>query len=171
LEELLAGQAEQLAASAQPSDALADGSQLGESLAQAAEAASASSEAAAAQAAQAAAQSMAEMANAAAQSLGMQGAPGLPSNAPGQPAPGQPGQLAQQPGGMEPSELGSSPDIASVQVPEFLAKMGLSTADWIRMRALGANDIEASAMADIPEEYRELVSKYFREVARRSVKR
>jgi hypothetical protein len=171
LEELLAGQAEQLAAAAQPSDALADGSQLGESLGQAAEAAAAPSAEAAAQAAEAAAQAMAEMANAAAQSLGMQAAPGLPSNAPGQPAPGQPGELTQQPGGTEPSELGSSPDVASVQMPEFLARMGLSTADWIKMRALGANDVEVSAMADIPEEYRELVSKYFREVARQSVKK
>ena len=39
------------------------------------------------------------------------------------------------------------------------------------MRALGANDVEGAVLSDTPEEYRDLVNRYFREVARESAKK
>ena len=178
LEEMLAAQENQLGKSDSP-ESLLDKDQLSTSFGEAADASAAQSPAEAAESASSAAQAMADMANAAAKNLGMSSAPGLPGQSPGQPPQNTPGQGAQA--GTPPSagdgsktplesgDLGS--DVKMVKVPDWLADLGVSSSDWIRMRALGANEVEGAVLVDTPEEYHDLVNRYFREVARESARK
>ena len=175
---MLAAQENQLGKSDSP-ESLLDKDQLSTSFGEAADASATQSPAEAAESASSAAQAMADMANAAAKNLGMSSAPGLPGQSPGQQpqnTPGQGTQAGKPPSAgdgsktpLESGDLGS--DVKIVKVPDWLADLGVSSSDWIRMRALGANEVEGAVLVDTPEEYHDLVNRYFREVARESARK
>lgn len=52
-------------------------------------------------------------------------------------------------------------------MPVELKGLGRWLADWVRMRGEGASETADAAVQDAPPEYRELVKRYFSEVARR----
>ena len=96
------------------------------------------------------------------QSPGQPGHPGL-ANQPGQPGQaGQPNQPATRPD--------DSPRAAQADpgVPPELAKLGISAGDWEKIKAaLKADAGGASALA-LPEEYRDLVRRYFEQMSKES---
>ena len=53
------------------------------------------------------------------------------------------------------------------EMPKMLKMLGLSKADWLRMKGALHSDVAGSDTGGVPEEYRALVQKYFEEVARR----
>ena len=51
-------------------------------------------------------------------------------------------------------------------VPPELAKLGVSAADWEKLKEVLRSDVAGGGGADIPEDYRGLVRKYFEQVAK-----
>ena len=169
-----AAQAEQAAQAASPnSQAASPGSQTATPAAQAlaaayqhaASAASSSNQATAARQAAAAAQALAQ---AAASTLGAKPGQSNKSSAPGAPpAAGQPSTPG-QPGTQAADDPPGTP--TSAGVPPELAKLGISAADWEQIKtALGSEAGGASSIA-LPEEYRDLVRRYFAEITKESNK-
>ncbi len=138
------------AASADLAEAFQDASQA---------AASPQAATAAAQAAKAAA-ALAKSAQAGMQQMQghASGKPGIPSQ---QAAPPQP-----QPG----DKLDDGPRLADADpgVPPELAKLGISSADWEKIKATLKSDVGAGEGGAVPEEYRELVRGYFESMSKKS---
>jgi hypothetical protein len=144
------------AQSAQPSPT--PGEPMAEAFQQASEAADASSQAQAATQAQAAAQALAQAA-ASTLSAMQQGKPGQP----GQPS--QPGQLSQPGESPGTSEKPQSPQ-ASPGVPPELAKLGMTLGDWEKIKSSLKSDVASGSSVAIPEEYRDLVRRYFEQMSK-----
>ena len=53
-------------------------------------------------------------------------------------------------------------------VPPELAKLGISAADWEKIKAALSSDVGTGAGAGIPEEYRDLVKGYFQNMAQKN---
>ena len=75
--------------------------------------------------------------------------------------PGQPGQEA----GSEPEE-GPRPGQGDPGVPPELAKLGVSAKDWEKLKGVMRSDVAGGGGAEIPEDYRGLVRKYFEQMAK-----
>jgi hypothetical protein len=124
---------------------------LANAASQAAQAAQASQASQAAQSAQASAASLAQAVGAAQKSLGMSpGMPGMPSSLPGQSGGGN---------------MGAAPDGAAE-----ISELGGAGADWFRTAGKLQSDAENAAVENAPPEYRDLVARYFRELARQGEK-
>ena len=147
------------AQSAQPSPT--PGEPMAEAFQQASEAADASSQAQATAQAQAAAQALAQAA-ASTLSAMQQGKPGPPGQ-PGQPS--QPGQLSQPGESPGTSEKPQSPQ-ASPGVPPELAKLGMTLGDWEKIKSSLKSDVASGSSVAIPEEYRDLVRRYFEQMSK-----
>jgi hypothetical protein len=52
------------------------------------------------------------------------------------------------------------------EVPEALAKIGVSSSDWARMKGTVQSDVSGGTDGETPAEYREMANRYFREIAR-----
>ena len=51
-------------------------------------------------------------------------------------------------------------------VPPELAKLGVSLKDWEKLKEMMRSDVAGNEASGIPEDYRNLVKKYFEEVSR-----
>ena len=77
--------------------------------------------------------------------------------------PGEPG---------EPGQPGSNPDenmrtpLPDPGVPPELAKLGISAADWEKIKASLKSETGPSSAILMPEEYRDLVRRYFEEITK-----
>ena len=115
-------------------------------------------------ASQQAAQALSQAAQQAMQAMqsGQQpGQPGQPQpGQPGQPQPGQPGQPGQEP------QEGLQQAQGDPGVPPELAKLGVSAKDWEKLKEVLRSDVGGAGGANVPEDYRHLVKRYFQEVAR-----
>lgn len=129
----------------------------------------------AAPAAHAAAQALRQMAQNAAEALGMPGVPGeLPGQIPGLGRlPGQmPGQMpGQQPGqqpGQVPGTEGKGRDRFDLprDIPAALKRAGVTAEDWARITGELKGDVMDSGTAESRQEYRDLIKRYFSELAR-----
>lgn len=133
------------------------GEPLSEAFQQAAQAADADSKAAAASHAQAAAKALAEAARGTMR--GMQGPPG-----PQGPQADQAQNQMPQPGGSpDESPRARQPDPG---VPPELAKLGISADDWERIKSSLKSETGGTAAIALPEEYRDLVRRYFEQMSR-----
>ncbi|MEO8615555.1 MAG: hypothetical protein ABI600_10465 [Luteolibacter sp.] len=154
-------QAEQAAAQqANPQSAEASASKMADAFQQASQAADSSQPAQAAAAAAKATQALAQAAQAARQQ--MQG------DKPGKPSPqGPPGSVP----GQEPQD-GSTDRSAGAdpRVPAELAKLGISSADWVKIQSSLKSDVGAGEGGAVPAEYRELVKGYFESISKKSNK-
>jgi hypothetical protein len=56
-------------------------------------------------------------------------------------------------------------NVAGDGVPPELAKMGISVADWARIKGALGSEATNQAASGAPKEYRDLVSDYFRIIA------
>lgn len=68
------------------------------------------------------------------------------------------------------SEGGKNPDMDGSGVPPELAKLGITFADWARMKGTLQSGSSNQGADAIPEEYRDLVQRYFRVIAAEAVK-
>ncbi|MBI5722556.1 MAG: hypothetical protein HZA50_01250 [Planctomycetes bacterium] len=68
--------------------------------------------------------------------------------------------------GMDPS--GGSLGLTPEQTAEALKSLGVSYEDWARLPGKLKDDVLQAAQADGPTEYRDLIRKYFQEIARRA---
>ena len=136
---------------------------LAEAFEKASQAADAESAGEAAQASQAAAEALGQAASQAMQNMQRGQQPGQPGPQPGQPGqpPGQPGQEP----GSEPEE-GPRPGQGDPGVPPELAKLGVSAKDWEKLKGVMRSDVAGGGGAEIPEDYRGLVRKYFEQMAK-----
>ena len=91
-----------------------------------------------------------------------QGKPGPPGQ-PGQPS--QPGQLSQPGESPGTSEKPQSPQ-ASPGVPPELAKLGMTLGDWEKIKSSLKSDVASGSSVAIPEEYRDLVRRYFEQMSK-----
>lgn len=93
--------------------------------------------------------------------------PGPPS---GQPGRGQPGTPQGPPSGegAEPGDAGPQPNAGYAEVPPALARLGVTAADWMRIKGTARSGVAGAATGTAPEEYRELVRSYFEELARQA---
>ena len=118
------------------------------------------------QSAQDAAQALAQAAQAASQSMGIpQSARQNAQSKPGQ-GKGQGKEMANKPGGEgSKPKAGAQPLGADQAMPAELEKLGLTQADWVKLRGVlaGANAAESDR---VPAEYRELVRAYFGALAK-----
>ncbi|MFK5924640.1 MAG: hypothetical protein QM496_20885 [Verrucomicrobiota bacterium] len=73
-------------------------------------------------------------------------------------------------GKQELSEGGKTPDMDGSGVPPELAKLGITFADWARMKGTLQGGSSQQGGEAIPEEYRDLVQRYFRVIAAEAVK-
>jgi hypothetical protein len=152
------------AAARQPGDNQAPipGQPLAEAFQQASQAADANTPAAAASHAQAAADALAQAADGTRRALQGQapGQPGQPGQQPGLPGqqPGQPGQQAS-----EDPQRSPEPDPG---VPPELAKLGISAADWEKIKASLKSEVGGTSAIALPEEYRDLVRRYFEQMSK-----
>ncbi|MCB1078174.1 MAG: hypothetical protein KDM64_10145, partial [Verrucomicrobiae bacterium] len=122
----------------------------------------------AAQNAQQAAESLQHLAQAAMEQLG--------ANQPGQ----QPNQPGQQPNSQPQFVDGANPqlnetgmktaDINGDGVPPELKALGLTAADWARLKGNLQSGSSVQGGDDLPAEYRELVGRYFQVIAREAGK-
>jgi hypothetical protein len=128
----------------------------------------------AAQNAQQAAQSLQELAQAAMQQL----AGNQPGQQPQQGNPQQPGQQPQQQPGQfadnanpQLNESGQkNADINGDGVPPELKALGITAADWSRLKGNLQSGAAAQGGDDLPGEYRDLVGRYFQVIAREAAK-
>lgn len=141
-----------------PADAMADAFQ------QAAKAADNNQSAQAAAQAANAAQALSQAAQSAMQQ--MQG------KQPGPPKPGQQPGMPNMPGGPPSNDPKADmrPPEADPGVPPELARLGMSSADWEKIKASLKSDVGAGEGAAVPEEYRELVRGYFESISQKSSK-
>ncbi len=68
------------------------------------------------------------------------------------------------------SEGGKTPDMDGSGVPPELAKLGITFADWARMKGTLQSGSSNQSTDAIPEEYRDLVQRYFRVIAAEAAK-
>ena len=142
---------------------------LGESFEQSTAAAGTPSPGEAASAAQQAASALQSLAQSAAQQLGMPAAPGMmPGMSPGM-TPGQmPGPPSSQPSMMP--GVGEGMGRQSIEVadglPAMLKEMGMSKAEWTRLTGSLKGDVVDAGGDDIPAEYRKIIKRYFRQLAK-----
>jgi acyl-CoA reductase-like NAD-dependent aldehyde dehydrogenase len=86
----------------------------------------------------------------------------------------QPGQaqVAEKGGQVPSSAMDSQEGLAGAidagNVEEQLRQLGMTYADWARLPGELRNQVLQAAADDVPEEYRQLVVRYFREISRRS---
>lgn len=92
----------------------------------------------------------------------MQGQPSAPKPGSGE-MPGSEGL----PGQMPPDQDGLQKKSGDPGVPPELAKLGISAADWEKIRATLSSDVGARGADAIPEEYRGLVKGYFESMTRK----
>lgn len=89
---------------------------------------------------------------------------GQPLAQQGEPQPGEP-----QPGEPKPGDKPNDGELPKATpdpgVPPELAKLGMSLKDWEKLKEMMRSDVSGVA-SDIPEDYRNLVKKYFEEVSR-----
>ncbi len=89
---------------------------------------------------------------------------GPASGKPGQPPPpNQPGQPT--PPGTPPDDSLRNPQ-AAPGVPPELAKLGVSAADWEKIKASLKSEVGGSSSIALPEEYRDLVRRYFEQISK-----
>jgi len=170
--EQAAAQAQQKPAKeAQKNQAPADGKELAEAFNKAAEAAQADSPAKAAEAAREVADTLSELARQAMQDMkeGKSGeqSPSKPGEKPGEKLagkPGKPGERSEKPG----EKPGDEPPLPTPDpgVPPELAKLGVSLGDWEKLKEMMRSDVAGGESSGVPEDYRNLVKKYFEEMAR-----
>jgi len=138
------------------------GKPLAEAFQHASQAAAANSKAAAAGQAQAAADALAQAARDTKRAMQGNGPP-QPGGPPTQAQAGPP-----QPG----TEPGTQPDESSrlrqadPGVPPELAKLGISADDWEQIKSSLKAEVGGSAAVPLPEEYRDLVRKYFEQMTK-----
>ena len=144
----------------QQNDLPVDANQLAQGAQQVNEAASAQNKAQAAQSAQAAAQSLQDLAQAAMEALSQ------PTD-----AQGNPGQIApnaqNRPDANKP-KLGNgerNPDLTGDGIPPEFKALGLTAADWSRLKGTLQAGSAVEGNAELPAEYRELVGRYFKVMA------
>jgi len=83
--------------------------------------------------------------------------------------PGHPAATAQgAPPSTQPSESPLRMPTASPGVPPELAKLGISAADWEKIKSALKSDVGGSGAIAMPEEYRDLVRHYFEEISKGS---
>ncbi|MFT5904745.1 MAG: hypothetical protein ACI9E1_000331 [Cryomorphaceae bacterium] len=154
---------------AQKEQAPADGKKLAEAFDKAAKAAQADSPAAAAEAAREAAEALSELAQQAMQNM-QEGKSGeQPSPKPGQELAGRPSEKPSEKPGEKPSEtpgIKASLPTPDPGVPPELAKLGVSSGDWEKLKEMMHSDVAGGETSGVPEDYRTLVKKYFKEMAR-----
>ena len=153
-----AGESQNLQQAQVPADAMAQAFQ------QAAQAADNKQSAQAAAQAANAAQALSQAAQSAMQQ--MQG------KQPGPPKPGQQPSMPNMPGSTpsnDPKADMRSPE-AGPGVPPDLARLGMSSADWEKIKASLKSDVGAGEGGAVPEEYRELVRGYFESISQKSSK-
>jgi hypothetical protein len=63
------------------------------------------------------------------------------------------------------AEMRKSENVAGDGVPPELAKLGISMADWARIKSSLGSETTSQAASGAPKEYRDLVSDYFRIIA------
>ncbi|MEI6606261.1 MAG: DUF4175 family protein [Verrucomicrobiota bacterium] len=144
-----------------PQQAPIPGQPLADAFQQAAQAATSKSPATAASEARSAAQALAKAAEATLQAM-----QGPPSGKPGQPAPpNQPGQPT--PPGTPADDSLRNPQ-ADPGVPPELAKLGVSAADWEKIKASLKSEVGGASAIAMPEEYRDLVRRYFEQISKSS---
>ena len=51
-------------------------------------------------------------------------------------------------------------------LPEMLKELGMTKADWTRLRGSLKGDVVDAGSDDIPAEYRKIIKRYFRELAK-----
>jgi hypothetical protein len=136
---------------------------LAQSFEQASQAARASDSAQAAAEARQAAQSLSQMARQAAQSLG--GMSDAASASRQGPDDGQPNDKAANTPASRGAEMRPGENVAGDGVPPELAKLGISVADWARIKGALGSETTNQAGSGAPKEYRDLVSDYFRIMA------
>lgn len=150
---------------AQQHQAPVDGKQLADAFQKSAEAAQAQSPQQASEAAREAADALNQLAQQAMQNM-QQG------KQPGQ----QPGKNGQQPGQQtaqnEPSNQTGDKPKEGMRIPEpdpgvppELAKLGVSMKDWEKLKEMMRSDVAGSGNTDVPEDYRNLVRRYFEQIA------
>ena len=141
---------------ASPQQAPIPGQPLASAFEQASHAATAHTPAAAASESRAAAKALAQAADGTLSA--MQGkTPGKPGQ------PGQPGQPT--PPGTDPNDSLRSPQ-ADPGVPPELAKLGVSAADWEKIKASLKSEVGGASAIALPEEYRDLVRRYFEQISK-----
>lgn len=136
---------------------------LAQSFAQASGAAKAADSAQAAAQARQAAQALSQMARQAAQNLG--GMSDLAGPGPAEPNHGEPGKEGAVTPASRGAEMRQGQNVAGDGVPPELAKMGISVADWTRIKGALGSEATNQAASGAPKEYRDLVSDYFRIIA------
>ena len=134
---------------------------LAAAFAEASQAATANTQAAAASEARAAAQALAQAADGALRTMQGQ-TPGQP----GQPNP--PGQLGQATPPNTPPDDSLRNRQADPGVPPELAKLGVSAADWEKIKTSLKSEVGGSSTIALPEEYRDLVRRYFEQISKSS---
>lgn len=135
------------------------------------------------EAAQQAADALRQAANELAQATGFPQGPPLTFPGPGQmvpgqpkpPAPGQPAQIGTDFAQQNPEMVGQSgggstggSEITDVS-RERLEELGLSPIEWTKLPGSLKNKILQANGSEAPQEYRAMVRRYFRELARRGI--
>ncbi|MDB2430650.1 hypothetical protein N9W62_10810, partial [Akkermansiaceae bacterium] len=141
------------------------GEPLAEAFDQSAEAAQAGDAQQAAESAQAAAEALAQAAQQARSAMSQNGQPGQPMD--GQAGKGK-GKGKGEPGegeGDDPEE-GDRQAQGDKGIPPHLAKLGITTKDWEKIRATLKTDVSGAAGEVVPEDYRGLVKQYFEQVSK-----
>jgi hypothetical protein len=136
---------------------------LAQSFEQASQAARAADPSQAAAQARQAAQSLSQMARQAAQSLG--GMSDVASANQQSPDDGRPNDEAANTPASRGAEMRKSENVAGDGVPPELAKLGISMADWARIKSSLGSETTSQAASGAPKEYRDMVSDYFRIIA------
>ena len=154
---------------ANPNQAPAPGKPLAEAFQKSAEAAAANNVQDAAEAAEAAAQALKSAAQQAKSAMARNEQPGqgraMAQNQPGQGQPGKDGQPQGDQPGDEPQE-GDRKAQGDPGVPPELAKLGLTSKDWEKIKATLKSEIGGARGAVVPEDYRGLVKQYFEQVTK-----
>jgi len=143
----------------------APGKPLAEAFEQSSEAAQASDSQQAAESAQAAAEALAQAAQQARSAMAQNGQPGQPMDGQAQ---NEQGKGKGQPGegqGDDPQE-GDRQAQGDKGIPPHLAKLGITTSDWEKIRATLKTDVSGSGGEVVPEDYRGLVKQYFEQVSK-----
>jgi len=74
-------------------------------------------------------------------------------------------------GGQSPQGGGGARMLVSDEVPEWALRLGMSRGDWVRFRGTLRADAASIPIEDVPAEYRELVKRYFQEIAKENMER
>ena len=146
----------------------APGNDLAEAFEESAEAANAANNSEAAQKSEAASKALNQAAKQArvAMSRGRKSSEPMAQNEGTPPEPGEGNKEGQgnQAGDKPTNEMRENQD--GQGVPPELAKLGISTGDWEKIKATLKSDLASSQGGVIPEDYRSLVKKYFEQVTR-----